>query len=170
MPHFLCIILPWCTPNAASCLILFFTYFIILLFIIIITSTKSLCYFLDDFSLFACCVLASSCSLSKIYGAVRTLIPFAWTYLCFFLAISTTFLMFWEGWGAIASTIRGYWGQELLPLLFPYGKEPLFSFTLTVCHLTNYPTKIKLQIFYFTLYHWPSWHNIQSSYRALEWL
>ena len=31
---------------------------------------------------------------------------------------------------------------------------------LIVTSNANYPTKIKLQIFYLTMYHWPSWHSI----------
>ena len=88
----------------------------------VVTSTKSLQHFLDDFSFFACHVLASTCNLSKTFGVVKTSNSFGWARLCFFLAISPTFLVFWEDWAAMPSTIacyrcfRGDRDQERLPV------------------------------------------------------
>ena len=67
---------------------------------------------------------------------VRTWSFFVWTHLHIFLAILNAFLLLWEGWRAMASTIACYRHFLWLLYLLSYEKKPLFSFTLTSCHFT----------------------------------
>ena len=111
--------------------------------------TKSLQHLFDEFCFFACHAMASSWNLSKsgvvniwslwsLSGVVNILPSFTWAHL-HFLATSTAFLVFSEGWEAMACTIaccKPFWGVSG-PAAIAVFSSPSASFSTYVIHFST---------------------------------
>ena len=133
LPRFLlCICFPQWAITIASCVILLFTYFHVLLFMVLNVHHINLNLYdipVIIFTFFCLLCLDFFLQSSNIFQVVRTLSFFAWTCL-HILAILNAFLVLWESWGAMVSTIACCRYFLMLLYLFSYEKNIFFHTNL----------------------------------------